>query len=427
MTTPLALRAYLLASALAEPFGRPVLKRRLRRGKEDPDRLHERLGHAMEPRPGGALIWMHGASVGEAMSMLPLISAFTHSDHDLRVLVTTGTVTSANRIAPLLPERVIHQFAPIDTAGSAKRFLDYWRPDLASWVESELWPRVVWETARREIPMALVNARFSEGSVRAWRWVPKMFRSLLECFRMIRTQDQETVARLGAFDIAAEFLGNLKALIPPPKTEKGRIGEILRQIGDRPVWLAASTHPEDEPVVLKAHNSLRRLCLGEQPLLILAPRHPERGNQIAESIKTEGLSLAQRSNGEAPTTGTDIWLVDTLGEMDLWYAAAQMTLVGGSFGTLGGHTPFEPAMAGSVVLHGPDVANFVPVYAAFGDAGGSIAVESSEDLARHVHLLLTDPIERERMRQAAHNTHEALKPDVEALAHELIGLIGIKA
>ncbi|MEL6999510.1 MAG: 3-deoxy-D-manno-octulosonic acid transferase [Pseudomonadota bacterium] len=416
-----------MASALAEPFGRPVLKRRLRRGKEDPDRLNERLGHAMEPRPDGALIWMHGASVGEAMSMLPLISAFTHSDHDLRVLVTTGTVTSANRIAPLLPERAIHQFVPIDTAGSVQRFLDHWRPDLAVWVESELWPCLVWETARREIPMALVNARFSEGSVQAWRRVPKMFRALLDCFGMIRTQDHETVARLEAIGIQAEFLGNLKALIPPPKSDEGRIGEILRQIGDRPVWLAASTHPEDEPVVLEAHHSLRRLCPGEQPLLILAPRHPERGNQIAESIRNEGLSLAQRSTGETPTAGTDVWLVDTLGEMDLWYAAAQVTLVGGSFGTLGGHTPFEPAMAGSVVLHGPDVVNFAPAYAAFGEAGGTIAVESSEDLAQHVHLLLTDPIERERVRQAAHDTHEALKPDVDALAQELIGLVGAKA
>ncbi|MEM9059424.1 MAG: 3-deoxy-D-manno-octulosonic acid transferase [Pseudomonadota bacterium] len=424
MTAPIALRAYFFASALAAPAGRMFLKRRLARGKEDPERVDERLGYTTSQRPEGALIWMHGASVGEAMSMLPLIAALQDARADAHVLITTGTVTSARRIAPLLPPRAMHQFVPIDVAGAVQRFLDHWRPDLAIWIESELWPRLVWETSSRQIPMALVNSRLSERSAKSWKCAPGMFRALLGCFRMIRTQDAETVARLDSFDVSASFAGNLKALIPLPKIDQHSMDAARAEVGDRPVWLAASTHPEDERIVLDAHRLLRNGRARTRPLLILAPRHPERGPQVAAEIAHRGLSAARRSSGEVPGPATDVWLTDTLGEMDLWYSLSQVTLVCGSFGQRGGHTPFEPVMAGSAVLHGPDVANFAPAYAALNAADGARMVPSSESIAAQVQALFDDPSERSRMASAAREAHDQLKPDLAALTHDLVGLIG---
>ena len=432
-----ALSVYLAVSSLAGPVAGPLLRRRLARGKEDAGRLGERLGRAGLPRPGGRLVWLHAASVGEANSALPLVGALLL--RGLGVLVTTGTVTSARRMAAALPEGAIHQFAPVDTAAAVRGFLGHWRPNLAVWIESELWPRLAIETARRGVPMALVNARLSARSAGRWRRLPGMARALLGGFRLILAQDRETVERLRRLGAGARFAGNLKALVAAPDCDAAELSAIRSALGDRRVWLAASTHEGEEGAMIAAHEALR---VGARaagalpardvgrgttpPLLILAPRHPERGDAVARLAADAGLSVVRRSEGGLPEGaqgGADVWLADTLGEMGLWYRLAPVAFVGGSLVPVGGHTPFEPVQLGCAVLHGPHVANFAPAYAALDEGGGAVGVADAAGLAAALEALLADPARAGAMRERAHGIHDGLKPDLDALTAELVGLM----
>ncbi len=418
MSSP-ALAAYLLASRLADPIASPILRRRLARGKEDQARLGERLGRAGLRRPPGRLIWLHAASVGEATSALPLIAALRARDA-AAVLLTTGTVTSARRMAEVLPAGALHQFVPVDTIGAVRRFLGHWRPDLAVWIESELWPRLVYETARRGVPMALVNARLSAASLRRWRRLPAMARRLLASFRSILAQDEETVAGLTSLGVCARFAGNLKALVEPPGCDAGELAAARAAVEGRPVWFAASTHPGEEAHVIRAQ---RDLAGDGAPLLIIAPRHPQRGDEVAQLLASSGLRAARRSRGEAPDAATQVWLADTLGEMGLWYRLAPVAFVGGSLVPVGGHTPFEPVQLGAAVLHGPHVANFAPSYAALDAGCGAIPVADASALAAAVARLLRAPDEARQLAERARAVHAGLRPHVGEIADELLGLM----
>lgn len=426
MSSP-ALAAYLFASRLADPIAAPILRWRLARGREDPARSAERLGRPGLRRPPGRLTWLHAASIGEATSALPLIAALTSRGEmgagtggAAAVLLTTGTVTSARRMAETLPQGVLHQFVPVDTCRAVRRFLDHWRPDLAVWIESELWPRLVYETARRGVPMALVNARLSAASLRRWRRLPAMARRLMGSFRAILAQDEETVTGLTEMGIRARFAGNLKALVEPPPCDAGELASTRAALGQRPVWLAASTHAGEEAQIIRAQMDLPR---ERAPLLILAPRHPLRGDEVAGLLAAAGLRAVRRSAGGMPGAATHVWLADTLGEMGLWYRLAQIAFVGGSLVPAGGHTPFEPVQLGSAVLHGPHVANFAPAYAALDAGRGAVEVGDAGELGSAVGRLLRHPDEAQGLRDRARTVHRALKPDVGAMADQLLGLM----
>ncbi|MEM1299836.1 MAG: 3-deoxy-D-manno-octulosonic acid transferase [Pseudomonadota bacterium] len=381
--------------------------------------MSERLGHAGLPRPEGRLIWLHGASVGEAMSLLPLVRAM-QSLTEAQFLVTTGTVTSARRLEGLLPEGAMHQYVPVDTAGAVTRFLDHWRPDLGIWVESELWPRLVFETAQRGTPMAMVNARLSANSHARWMKARRMAHALFSKFSEVLSQDNETITRLSDFGVAAEFAGNLKALVDVPNPDPAELKDLHTALGARPVWLAASTHPGEDEVALAAQ---KRIAEKTGALLILAPRHPERGDTIAEWIESGGSSIPRRSAGQTPRPEDDVYLADTLGEMGLWYRLAPVTFVGGSFADVGGHTPFEPISCGSAVIHGPNVQNFAPAYSSLAEGVAALAVTRADDLGGAVAGLLEDQGAREELTLGASRVHDSLKPDVDAIAAELLALM----
>jgi 3-deoxy-D-manno-octulosonic-acid transferase len=423
-----ALAAYLAASRLAGPLARLVLARRAARGREDPARLAERLGRAGAARPPGRLVWLHGASLGEALSMLPLIAELRRQVPDATCLVTTGTVASARRMAALLPPGCLHQFAPVDTAAAVRGFLGHWRPGLALWVESEFWPRLMVETARRGVPMALVNARVSARSARAWAWVPGMAAVLVRLFASITAQDAETVARLTAMGADPARLragANLKVLAPAPDCDPAELERLRGLLGGRPVWLAASTHAPEEEAVAEAHRLAARRLPGL--LTILAPRHPARGGAIAEMLAGRGLACARRSAGEPLGAATEIWLADTFGEMGLWFRLAPVSFVGGSLAALGGHNPFEPAALGSAILHGPHTRNFGPAYAALIAAGASRRVTDGAALGRAVAGLMADPAARAAMTGAAGAVRRDLSPDIVAQAAALLALTGAGA
>ncbi|MGD9616392.1 MAG: 3-deoxy-D-manno-octulosonic acid transferase [Alphaproteobacteria bacterium] len=393
---PLAYRA---ATAAATPLVRFYLHARSRRGKEDRERIAERYGIAGTDRPSGRLIWFHAASVGEAHSVLALIERITAQRPGIEVLMTTGTVASARLLSERLPGRVRHQFVPVDLPGAVDRFLDHWRPDLAIWVESELWPNLALATQRRGIPMLLLNGRLSARSFRQWRRMPGLIRPVLQAFALCLAQDERQAARfraLGARD--ATSVGDLKAASASLAADPAELAVLRSRIGDRPVWIAASTHPGEEEIAAAAH---RRIVRAHRRLLtIIAPRHPARGGAIAETLRSEGLNVARRGVGEAPCGETDIYLADTLGELGLMFRIGDIAFIGGSLVAKGGHNPFEAARLGCAVLHGGDMSNCAAMVAALDRAGAALTVWDAESLAETVTRLLADPGER-RARAAA--------------------------
>ena len=365
MKLPFTLTAYRLLMRALAPVLPLVLDHRARHGKEDPARRHERLGRPDWPRPPGQLVWLHGASVGESLVLAGLVEAFSERQPELRFLVTTGTMTSAELMAKRLPAIAHHQYLPIDTLGAVTRFLDYWHPDLAVFAESELWPNLVIETASRRIPMALVNARMNDRSLDNWQKRAESARFLLGCFDWIGAADART--RDGLENLtgrAVTLAGNLKLEGRAAPPDARALAEVRKALGERPVWLAASTHPGEEAIVLHAHA----MTLKAHPdaLLILAPRHPERGDEVARLVDKQGFRQVRRSEGNLPGSKDQIWLADTLGEMALWYAAAPASLIAGSLlPDIGGHNPVEASQAGTSVISGEFTASFDDVYSSY--------------------------------------------------------------
>lgn len=389
MGRSIAFATYLAVSSVIEPVAERVLARRAAAGKEDPDRLDERRGIALALRPKAPLVWMHAASVGEALAVQELIRRLTEARPDVHVLVTTGTRTSAEILKARLPDRARHQFIPLDAKRFVRRFLRHWHPDLAVWTESELWPRLIYETDRAGIPTMLLNARMSKASHDSWRWVPAFAASVLGRFDLVLAQDRATgryLRRLGVRPDRLQVIGTLKEGAQVLPYDEGIRANFAKDLGTRPVWLAASTHPGEEEAVADAHRHLLRSAF--RLLLILAPRHPERGDALADFLRQKGFTVAQRSRGESLADDTQVYLADTLGEMGLWYRLAPISFVGGSLTDRGGHNPFEPAALGSAILHGPHTGNFADIYERLGEAGASITVRDTTSLIAAVEKLL---------------------------------------
>ena len=369
-------------ATLASPLLPFYLRRRLARGKEKAGRLAERRGGGVA-RPAGRLLWLHAASVGETLSILPVLEELATRAPEVTVLLTTGTVTALEvldqRLPPARRGRRMHRFAPLDVPGWAARFLDGWRPDAAGFVDSELWPNLILAARRRGIPLALVNGRLSAKSARRWRWAAGLGRELMQSFSLVLAQSAGDAARFTALG-APRVLdrGNLKEAAEPLPAEPKALEALRAAIGDRPVLLAASTHPGEEAIVLAAH----RLLAPDLPrlLTLLVPRHPERGREVATLAQAggQGLAVAQRSTGELPGAETEVYVMDTLGELGLAYRLGTVGLVGGSLVPHGGQNPLEPAKLGCPILLGPWTGNFTEVVGRLLAAGGAVQLESAE-------------------------------------------------
>jgi 3-deoxy-D-manno-octulosonic-acid transferase len=402
---PAGLILYRLLSRAAAPFTPILLARRVRRGKEHLQRLSERRGESRIARPAGPLVWLHGASVGELSSVLPLIERIRA--RGIAMVVTTGTVTSGGLAEQRLPHDVIHQFVPLDVPGFVGRFLDHWRPDLALFVESDLWPNMIIEASARGVPMVLVNGRLSEDSFRRWRRLPGSIAHLLRQLDLClagTAADATRFGELGAPQIVVT--GNLKLDVPAPPADSATLNALRDAIGGRPVVAAASTHAGEEGVVVEAHARLRTKFPGL--LTLIAPRHPERGPGVAEVVAAAGFTAALRSRGELPKRTTDIYIADTVGELGLLYRLAPAVFIGGSFVRHGGQNPIEAAKLGSAILHGPHVWNFAEIYAALDGARGAVSVDNPDRLAAHFAAWLTDPNSCADVAKAGHSVVEKL-------------------
>lgn len=361
MSLPPGLALYRAVTGALEPFAPALLGRRARRGKEDPGRLPERLGRTAIDRPPGPLAWLHGASVGEGLSLLPLVQALRARRPDLQLLVTSGTTTSAELLGRRLPADVIHQYAPLDTPKSARRFLDHWRPDLVVLAESELWPNLILGAEDRGARVALVSARLSARSLAGWGRQAGSARRLFGAFDLVLAQDDATAAALAGLGARDDGRLNLKLTGEPLPAEEAALARARAAAGDRPVFLAASTHPGEEALVLDAFARLGR------GLLVIVPRHPSRGAEIA-ALAAERFPVRRQGAGETFDGAAPVYVADRLGELGLWFRLARAAFVGGSLVPgIGGHNPLEPARLGCPSITGPHLENWQSVYDALGD------------------------------------------------------------
>ena len=372
---------------------------RASRGKEERAHFPERRGYPHHPRPAGRLVWLHGASVGESLSLLAVIDRLATRHPDLSFLVTSGTVTSARVMRTRLPARACHQFIPLDSPGATRRFLRHWSPDLAIFAESELWPNLLMGLCAGGTPTFLINARLSVRSEQMWtRFAPRSAAALLCGLTEIHAQsaqDAERLARLaGESCPPLSIMTNLKYAAAPLPFDAAEHRRLQARFARRFLWLAASTHPGEEDLMASVHQ---RLCQRKEsvvPLLLLAPRHPERGAEIASTLRTRGLRVAQRSQGEEASAETDVYLLDTMGEMGLWYALCRVVVMGGGFLRRGGQNPLEPLRAGCAVICGPQMQNFESITAQLRTAGCVDQIDSTdqtEALTRHLVNWRDDP------------------------------------
>lgn len=400
MHPPALIRLYAVAANLIAPLAYRRVSAKLKAQGTNPARLPERMGRTRLPRPKGTLLWFHAASIGESLSVLRLITHIGTANPTWWFLLTTGTATSAEVLAKRLPPRCVHQFAPLDARAALRRFLDHWQPTAAIFVESELWPQMLGQSHARGIPLALINTRISDKSARRWKRFPKSARHLLGQFSMIHSQDARTTAHLHDLGLNHTQTGqNLKSISGPLPYNEAELSALRANLSDRPLWLALSTHPGEDEIMLKAHKIL--LQTTPNLLLILVPRHPARAIAIETLIKDHGLQGARRATGAQISEKTQVYLADTIGETGLWLALCPITCMCGSFTPMGGHTPYEPAFAGSAILHGGHIANFAQAYADLKACGGATQVKDAPALAKIINKLLSTPAQLDQMRQNA--------------------------
>lgn len=393
-----------LASGLV-PLAPALIKRRLKQGKEDPARVGERRGLSRDVRPHGPLVWIHGASVGEVLAAAALIGRLR--DLNLRILLTSGTVTSAAVVAKRFPPDVIHQYVPYDSPRYVARFLDHWKPSLALFIESDLWPNLILAGATRRVPMVLINGRMSPRSFPRWRRMYGTISALLSRFDICLAQsktDAERFSALGGRDVVTT--GNLKLDVPAPPADAAKLERLMAMTRGRPIIVAASTHPGEDEMLVAAHRSLAGFF--PQLLTVIVPRHPDRGASIAGLITASGLKPALRSREELPTAATDVYVADTMGELGLFYRLSPIVFMGGSLIRHGGQNPIEAIKLGAAIVHGPHVFNFSDVYEALDGSGGARPADTQEALVKQLGQLLADPAMRDKMQRAGSGVVEDL-------------------
>ncbi len=402
---PMTLRFYRGLSSAMVPLAPALIKRRLRLGKEDPERIGERRGLTRDVRPHGPLVWIHGASVGEVLASAALIERLRALN--IRILLTSGTVTSAAIVAKRFPPDIIHQYVPYDSPRYVARFLEHWRPSLALFIESDLWPNLILQSAARRLPMVLINGRMSHRSFPRWRRVHGTISAILEKFDICLAQsntDAERFSALGCPNVITT--GNLKLDVPAPPADPDKLDRLLSLTRGRPIIVAASTHPGEEEILIATHRTLAGFFPGL--LTVIVPRHPDRGTPVWRLVDTAGLRASLRSREELPNASTDIYVADTMGELGLFYRLAEIVFMGGSLVPHGGQNPIEAIKLGASIVHGPHVFNFADVYEALDSTGGARKADTEEALVKQLGQLLAHQEARAATSAASHRVVEEL-------------------
>ncbi|MGI9366258.1 MAG: lipid IV(A) 3-deoxy-D-manno-octulosonic acid transferase [Rhizobiaceae bacterium] len=399
------LKLYRGFGSLVYPFSGAFLRLRAKKGKEDHTRRGERYGYASWDRPDGPLVWLHAASVGESLAIMPLIKRM--ESFGINLVLTTGTVTSASVAKDRISERTIHQYVPMDMRRAVGRFLDHWQPDLAIFAESEIWPTTIQELARRNIPQILVNARMSDRSNKRWSKRPGLAQAIFGNLSHVLAQSEVDGQRFR--DLGAPWVtvvGNLKIDVGTPKADAKALEKLRASIGKRPTWIAVSTHHGEEASVAEAHKLLAAHV--PEILTILVPRHPDRSLEVQSALQEQGLKTVTRSSKGPIKPDTNVFLGDTIGEMGLYLALSDIAFMGKSLKSQGGQNPIEPVMTNTAILSGRFVQNFRDTYQALLESGGARLVRDEKMLAGHVLHLLRNRKDLESMQTAARQTVESM-------------------
>ncbi|MFB0931294.1 MAG: glycosyltransferase N-terminal domain-containing protein [Ascidiaceihabitans sp.] len=370
MNIGLQLRGYLILRRVLQPVMRRVLAGRICKAKENAARAGERLGIATQVRPTGRVVWMHAVGLGEVLALRPLIVGMQQVAPDLNFVITSTARSSADVLGQNLPANTVHQFLPLDGPTYMAKFLDHWQPCLSIWSEQDIWPGAIHDCAARDIPLAYVNGRMDNKSTAKRARLAGLYKKVFGLFDLITVQDEQTaenLSSLGGRDV--RVTGSLKPAAEPLSVDVGMLATLQVALEGRKIWVAASTHCEDEAVLIDAQRELVK----RDPswLLILAPRAPARGDEIEGALVQAGLTCTRRSKGGQPDPSHSVWIVDSFGELGLWYRLAAAAFVGGSYGSLGGHNPWEAICLNLLVCHGPNVANFAKDYEVLDYSGAS--------------------------------------------------------
>jgi 3-deoxy-D-manno-octulosonic-acid transferase len=371
----------------------PLLLGRLTwRGRKLPSyrkRWRERFAlYGFPPEPN--LVWFHAVSVGEVEAALPIIHSFRARYPSYGLLVTCTTPTGSARIKAVLGNSVRHIYLPYDLPDCVARFLNHFQPTLAVVMETEIWPNLFWRCHQRGIPLAIVNGRLSEKSTKGYRQIAGLIAESLSAVSLVAAQtamDAERYIRLGTAADKVKIAGNVKFDIKFPKTMQEQAKDLRSKLfGDRPVWIAGSTHSGEEEQILAVQAKIR----AEIPnaLLVLAPRHPERAGEVAALCGKLGYSVRHRTENLPCDPSTSVFLIDSLGELRVFYGASDVSFVGGSLVPRGGHNVLEPAAAGTPVLYGPQMFNFAEIAQRLTESGGGIKVQDVGELAEWTARLL---------------------------------------
>jgi 3-deoxy-D-manno-octulosonic-acid transferase len=413
---PITLRAYRRLSAALTPLAPVLIRQRLKKNKEDPARLDERRGISQIERPAGPLVWIHGASVGEVLAAAALIERLRALG--MRILLTSGTVTSAEIIAKRFPTDIIHQYIPYDSPRFVARFLDHWKPSLALFIESDLWPNLIISAAKRRLPMVLINARMSQRSFPRWQKFSATIGALLGRFEICLAQSETDAERFSALGSRSVVVtGNLKLDVQAPPGDAVKLDKLMAVTRGRPIIVASSTHPGEEEIILETHKTLTSFF--PKLLTVIVPRHAHRGAEIAQMITVAGAQVALRSREELPHAGTDLYVADTMGELGLFYRLSPVVFIGGSLVPHGGQNPIEAVKLGASVVHGPHVFNFTDVYEALDGAGGAKLADSSEQMVKQLGQMLGNEAARDAAIEAGHRVVERLGGALDRTLHAL--------
>ncbi|SDI92837.1 lipid IV(A) 3-deoxy-D-manno-octulosonic acid transferase [Billgrantia gudaonensis] len=388
----------------------PLIWQRVWREQVPTRSRRERLGSIPAATAGERCIWLHCASVGEVLAARPLIVALHGRYPQHRLVITTMTATGAERVAAIAQElaaasesdgKVSHHFVPLDFPGAPRRFIARLRPELALLFETELWPNLIAACDRAGIPVAVVNGRLSPRAFRRyWRIRPLLADALarVDWLAAKSRTDAGRFRRLGMPAARTTVVGSLKFDLEVSATVLAASQRLCQALGPRPVWVAGSTHPGEEAILLEAHARLRQHY--PSALLILVPRHPQRFDEVARLCREHGLPLARRSRDEWPEARTAVYLGDTMGELLILYGAADLAFVGGSLVSVGGHNLLEPAAMGVPVLSGPALANFSDIADELRRARALVEVANGEALSATLLRLFDDEPERHRLAEA---------------------------
>ena len=378
----------------------------------------EKIGFFSKKRPKGKLIWFNASSIGESLSVLPIIKKINSNFPKYNVLVTTSTVSSFKILQKRPSEKFVHQFSPLDIDFIAKKFYEYWAPDLIIFVESEFWPNLIFRAKKNKIPSIVINARISKKTYQKWNLIKKTTQKLLNSFNLFLVQDNETQKMLNKFNIKnIKNVGNLKFLSQKLPINKNELLNLKKMISKRRVILLASSHQGEEKLIVSKIKKLSKTF--NDLLFIIVPRHVNRSSEIQNYLYSEKINFKVRSKNEIIEKETFCYLADTIGEISLFFYIAKIVIMGGSYVNHGGQNPIEPSHFNCALIFGPYMQNFKRITDNLLKNQAAIKTDSSTSIEEIIKDLMTNPNKMEKLSINLNNFCLKEKQEANAIWTEL--------